>query len=86
MAITRIDFAGGDKKAMTFVTVTRCLGIATITASFLTPESHFDVTTDACDREALVHLASRVQRAIDGCRGTNSMIQDYLRMIELLAN
>ncbi len=40
-------FAGGDQKAMTFVTVSRRLGSPTITASFLTPQKHFDRSCEA---------------------------------------
>jgi hypothetical protein len=84
MAITRIDFAGGDKTAMSFVTVSRRIGSPTIHASILTPREHFELSARADDRDGLLDLAARVQQAIDGHRGTNSMIHDYYQLVQRL--
>ena len=86
MKITRIDFVGGDEKAMTFVTVTRRIGSATVTASILTPEEHLELSAKAGDRNDLFALATCVQTVLDGARGTNSMIHDYFRAIEQMAD
>lgn len=85
MAITRIDFAGGDKEAMTFVTVTRRIGSETITAAFIAPRGHHELSAPADDRDELFGLAAHVQHAIDGCAGTNSMVYEFFSVIEKMA-
>jgi len=86
MAITKIEFAGGDKTAMTFVTVSRRIGSPTITAAFLTPRKHYEREASAARADELFELAAFVQETVDGCHGTNSMIHDYLRLIEQMAD
>jgi len=84
MKITRIDFASSD--ARTFASVTRKIGSPTITATILTAGKETEIPADAADRDSVFALAACVQSAIDGCRGTNSMIHDYFRLIEQLAD
>jgi hypothetical protein len=86
MKITRIDFAGGDEKAMTFVTVSRRIGSATITASILTPEKHLELSAKAGDRNDLFALATCVQTVLDGGRGATGVIREYFRAIEQMAD
>ena len=38
------------------------------------------------DRDDQLSMAQCIQYQLDGCRGTNSMIHDYLRLISLLAD
>jgi len=85
MKITRIDFVGGDEKAMTFATVTRRIGSATVTASILTPAKHLDLSAKAGDRNDLFALATCVQTVLDGARGTTGAIREYFRAIEQMA-
>ena len=40
----------------------------------------------ASQTENLFEMATRIQHALDGCRGTNSMIHDYYRLIQRLAD
>jgi len=86
MAITKIEFAGGDKTAMTFVTVSRRISSPTITASFLTPQKHYEREASAARTDEIFDLAAHVQQAVDGCHGTNSMIHDYFHLIEQMAD
>jgi len=86
MKITRIDFVGGDEKAMTFATVSRRIGGATVTASILTPAKHLDLSAKAGDRNDLFALATCVQTVLDGARGTTGVIHEYFRAIEQMAD
>jgi len=92
MKITRIDFVGGDEKAMTFATVSRRIGSATVTASILTPAKHLELSAKAGDRNdrgaapsGLFALATCVQTVLDGARGTTGAIREYFRAIEQMA-
>ena len=85
MKITRIDFVGGDEKAMTFATVSRRIGSATVTASILTPAKHLELSAKAGDRNDLFALATCVQTVLDGARGATGVIREYFRAIEQMA-
>ena len=39
----------------------------------------------AADREDLWSIAEGLQQMLDGCRGTNSMVDDYFRELERFA-
>ena len=39
----------------------------------------------ARDEDEQWRYAKRLQQKLDGCRGTNSMIHDYFRLIEMVA-
>jgi len=40
----------------------------------------------ASQTENLFEMATHIQHALDGCRGTNSMVHDYYRLIQRLAD
>jgi len=91
MRTTRIDVEGtsGAKG-----TVQRANGSALIEVTISTPRTgRFGVhnrirhlTVSATDRDEQFKVAEAVQETLDGCRGTNSMIHDYFRLLETMAD
>ena len=92
MRITSIEFAGtiekGQKLPRAFAKVTRKLGSDHIEVTILTPDQPdgrvHHVQAD-CD-EDLWSMAECLQYHLDGHRGTNSMIHDYLRELQRFAD
>lgn len=91
MRTTRIDVEGtsGVKG-----TVQRTGGSVVIEVIISTPRTgrfgvhsrirHLEVS--ATDRDEQFKVATILQEAVDGCRGTNSMVHEYFRLLETLAD
>ncbi len=83
MKITRIDVAGSNG---TFAALRRRIRGAFIEVEILTPAGTRAHVVSADDRDEQFAAAREVQRTLDGGRGTNSMIHDYYRLIQQLAD
>ena len=91
MRTTRIDVEG-DSGAT--ASIQRKNGSALIEVTISTPRcGRFGVhnrirhlTVSATDRDEQFKVAEDVQKTLDGCRGTNSMIHDYFRLLETMAD
>lgn len=83
MRITRIDFQGNSHA----VTITREPGAPEIGVTIVFPDRPREVfTVDPANSGELWGLVVAIQPLLDGCAGTNSMVQDYLRAIRCLAD
>jgi hypothetical protein len=83
MRITRIDFEGNSH----VVTITREPHAPEIGVTIVYPNKPRDVfSVDPANTRELWGLVVEIQRLLDGCAGTNSMVQDYLRAIRCLAD
>ena len=91
MKITRIDIEGDSGATGT---IQRKSGDNIIEVIISTPRTgRFGVHSRVRTLTANAHyeneqfaVATVVQEAIDGCRGTNSMIHDYYRLIQQLGD
>ena len=91
MKITRIDVEGENGATGT---IQRANGSAVIEIPLSTPRTgRFGVhrrvrklTANACYENEQFAVATALQEAMDGCQGTNSMIHDYYRLIQRLAD
>ncbi len=91
MRTTRIDVEG-DSGATASIQRTSCSGMINVTIS--TPRTgRFGVhnrirrvEVSTTDRDEQFKVAEVVQETLDGCRGTNSMIHDYFRLLETMAD
>ena len=90
MRITRIDIEGprNPKHGEHYATLTRKRGCEFIEVTILTPATPNGRThhVQADCRDDLWSMAECLQETLDGVRGTNSMIHDYYRQLELLAD
>ena len=90
MRITSIEFAGaiekGHKLPRAFARVSRKLDSDQTEVTLLSPagERTHRVQAD-CDAD-LWSMAERLQCHLDGVRGTNSMIHEYVRELERFAD
>jgi hypothetical protein len=91
MKITRIDFEGENGASGT---IQRKSGDNVIEVTMSTPRTgRFGVhrrirtlTANAHYENEQFAVATALQETLDGCRGTNSMIHDYYRLIQQLAD
>ena len=91
MKITRIDIEGKNGATGT---IQRPSGSAVIEVTISTPRTgRFGVhrrvrtlTAHARYENEQFAVATAIQEALDGCRGTNSMIHDYYRELQRLAD
>ena len=94
MRITSIEFAGaiekGQRLPKAFARVRRKLDSDQIEVTLLSPDGertyHVQADCDEDFREDFWSMAERLQYHLDGVRGTNSMIHDYLRELERFAD
>jgi hypothetical protein len=93
MRITRIDIEGvrhprNAADGEHYATITRKRGSEFIEVTILTPAIPNGRThhVQADCRDDLWSMAECLQETLDGVRGTNSMIHDYFRQLELLAD
>jgi len=82
MRITRIDIEGKDSDHTARISrlPERLIGV-----ELRSPELHDLHQVAADDEAALWTMAEWLQETLDGGRGTNSMIHDYLKLITRLA-
>ena len=90
MRITRIDIEGAPGSGH-YATITRKRASGAsefIEVTILTPAMPNGRThhVQADCRDDLWSMAECLQETLDGVRGTNSMIHDYFRQLELLAD
>ena len=96
MRITKIEIAGGSRKRSRKGRAAAPPALAEISRE---PNSEYIevtiISSTAPRRKHLVHaadiddqwsMAERLQEALDGRRGTNSMIHDVYRIIQMLAD
>ena len=83
MRTTRIDVAG-DGNQMTAELTRYGANIIAVTreGGRMVGNAHIVGHTQ---EDNLLELARILQRELDGCRGTNSMIHDYYRLLQSLA-
>ncbi len=83
MRITRIDLAGDNG---TFAILRRKPGSTIIEVEILIPGKSRTLTANVRYENEQSAVATALQEALDGCRGTNSMIHDYYRLIQQLGD
>ena len=85
MRITRIDLEGTEGR---YASISRKRDSQYIEVTLLTPEAPDgrDYQVQADSEDDLFAMAERLQQALDGHRGTNSMIHDYYRQLQWLAD
>ncbi len=90
MRITNIELAGGieDNQVLprAFAKIARKQGDEHITVELLTPGGDRTHHVGADDRDDQWSMAQILQHALDGYEGANSEINDYMRIIEQLAD
>lgn len=93
MNITRIELAGSIKPGHaipdTFATISRKAGSDEITVELITTagcRTHHVGADGVDDRDDQYSMAQILQHALDGHRGSNSMVHDYFREIQRFAD
>jgi len=95
MKITSIELAGTSETTLrdgssglpgAFAKVSRKQGDEHITVELLMPGSERTHHVGADDRDDQWSMAQILQHALDGYEGSNSEIQDYMRIIEQMAD
>lgn len=87
MKIYEIKLAGTiDKKTgmpIAFATIHRVPGSDTMTVTISQPDgSNREHVVEVGNPEDVFSMADCLQYHLDGCKGTNSMIHDYYRILE----
>ena len=65
-----------------FATLHRVPGSKTITVTIIGPDSEREHLVEADSPEDVFSMAECLQYHLDGCKGTNSMVHDYYRILE----
>ena len=65
-----------------FATLHRVPGSDTFTVTIIGPDSEREHIVEADNSDDVYSMAECLQYHLDGCKGTNSMIHDYYRMLE----
>ena len=95
MRITSIELAGTSETTLrdgspglpgAFARICRTQGDDHITVELLTPGNERTHHVQADDRDDQWSMAQILQHALDGYEGSNSEINEYLRIIEYLAD
>jgi hypothetical protein len=95
MRITSIELAAASKTTLrdgspgmpgAFARICRVQGDDHITVELLTPGNERSHEVQANDRDDQWSMAQILQHALDGYEGSNSEINEYLRIIEYLAD
>ncbi|MBT3202456.1 MAG: hypothetical protein HN350_21360 [Phycisphaerales bacterium] len=95
MRITSIELTGTSKTTLrdgspglpgAFARISRLQGDDQITVELLTPGNERSHEVQADDRDDQWSMAQILQHALDGYEGSNSEINEYLRIIEYLAD
>ena len=85
MRITEMKLAGRlNKNSLPeyFATIHRVPGNDTITVTIIGPDSEREHIVETDSPEDVFSIAECLQYHLDGCKGTNSMIHDYYRILE----
>ncbi len=95
MRITSIELAGTSETTLrdgspgmpgAFARICRAQGDDHITVELLTPGNERTHHVQADDRDDQWSMAQILQHALDGYEGSNSEINDYMRIIEMLGD
>ena len=65
-----------------FATIHRTPGNDYITVTIIGPDSEREHIVEVDSPEDVYSMAECLQHHLDGCKGTNSMIHDYYRILE----
>ena len=65
-----------------FATLHRVPGSEYITVTIIGPDSEREHIVEADSPEDVYPMAECLQFHLDGCKGTNSMVHDYYRILE----
>lgn len=87
MKIIEMKLAGHMKKGDVprhFATIHRIPGQAMITVKLISCDGERTHQVRADDEGDVFSMAEILQECLDGCRGTNSMIHDYYRLLQHL--
>ena len=85
MRITEMKLAGRLNKNNLpeyFATIHRVPDNDTITVTIIGPDSEKEHIVEADSPEDVFSMAECLQYHLDGCKGTNSMVHDYYRILE----
>ena len=85
MRITKIELAGRLNKnnlPRYFATIHRVPGNNYLTVTIIGHDSEKEHIAEAGCPEDVFSMAECMQYHLDGCKGTNSMIHDYYRILE----
>ena len=85
MRITEMKLAGRLNKQKLpeyFATIHRVPSNDYITVTIIGPDSEREHIVEADSPEDVFSMAECLQYHLDGCKGTNSMVHDYYRILE----
>lgn len=85
MNIYEMKLAGRLNKNSTpeyFATIHRVPGSDTFTVTIIGPDSERKHIVEADNSDDVYSMAECLQYHLDGCKGTNSMVHDYYRILE----
>lgn len=85
MRIIEMKLAGRlDKNNLPeyFATIHRTPGNNYITVTIIGPDSEREHIVEADNSDDVFSMAECLQYHLDGCKGTNSMIHDYYRILQ----
>ena len=85
MRITEMKLAGRLNKnnlPRYFATIHRVPGNDYITVTIIGPDSEREHLVEADNPDDVYSMAECLQVHLDGCKGTNSMVHDYYRILE----
>ena len=89
MRITKIELAGRLNKNNLpeyFATIHRTPENEYITVTIIGPDNEREHIVEANNSDDIFSMAECLQYHLDGCKGTNSMIHDYYRILQDFAN
>lgn len=85
MRITKIELAGRLNKNNIpeyFATIHRTPGNDYFTVTIIAPDGQREHIVEADNADDMFSMAECLQYHMDGCKGTNSMIHDYYRLLQ----
>ena len=85
MKIIEMKLAGRSNKGDVpeyFATIHRVPGNDYLTVTIIGPDSEKEHVVEVDSPEDVYSVAECLQYHLDGCKGTNSMIHDYYRILE----
>jgi len=96
MRIASIELAGTSKNILrdgtpglprAFARICRAMGSVHFKVEIISSDHKLDRThVRADDQAAIRSMAERLQRTLDGCEGTNSEIEEYVRVLQNFAD
>ena len=90
MRITSLTFAGTIEKGQiaprAYATASRKIDGEFLDVTIATPSGDFNHIVEADCEEDVWSMAEILQRHLDGCKGTNSMIHELFRELQRLAD